>query len=192
MFRSMLAMVLLLSSTAVSADGLYRWVDKDGKVHYGDAPPMTPGQQSEKRKLAAPVADARPPSYETQLAAKNFPVSLYTAPKCGQLCDQARSLLSARGIPFSEISVNDPKRQEELVRLVGAAELPALMVGKQVHKGFEAGLYNTALDGAGYGKSPAPGQSKAPAPAATPAVTPASDPKVANEPAQKSKGRYAD
>ena len=184
----MLTMILLLSSAAVLADGLYRWVDKDGKVHYGDAPPMTPGQPSEKRKLAAPAADARAPSYETQLAAKNFPVSLYTAPKCGQLCDQARSLLNARGIPFSEITVNDPKRQEELIRLVGAAELPALLVGKQVHKGFEAGLYNIALDAAGYGKSPAPGQAKAPAPAATPA----SESKVASEPAQKPKGRYAD
>ena len=189
MLRSMLTMLLLLSSAAALADGLYRWVDKDGKVHYGDAPPITPGQQSEKRKLAAPAPDARPPSYETQIAAKNFPVSLYTAPKCGQLCDDARKLLSARGIPFSEISVNDSKRQEELVRLVGAAELPAMLVGKQVHKGFEAGLYNTALDVAGYGKSPVPGQSKSPAPAA---ATPVSDTKVEAEAAPKPKGRYAD
>ncbi|SHF24970.1 protein of unknown function [Microbulbifer donghaiensis] len=31
---------LLLSSAAACAGDLYRWVDEDGKVHFGDRPPM--------------------------------------------------------------------------------------------------------------------------------------------------------
>jgi hypothetical protein len=31
--------LLLLAAAAAHAQQLYRWVDKDGKVHYGDKPP---------------------------------------------------------------------------------------------------------------------------------------------------------
>ena len=190
MLRSMLMMMLVLASTVVCAQGLYRWVDKDGKVHYTDTPPTNAAKQADKSKLASTPPGAEVGlGYANQIAAKNFPVSLYTAPKCGDLCDQARKLLNARGVPFSEVSVTDSKRQEELVRLVGAAELPALLVGKEVHKGFDTGLYNSVLDTAGYAKSAAPGQKKIAAPNEG---APANNKQTDNEAPPRPKGRYAD
>ncbi len=189
MLRSILMMGLVLASTAVCAQSLYRWVDKDGKVHYTDTAPTNATKQADKSKLASPAPGEEVGlGYANQIAAKNFPVSLYTAPKCGDLCDQARRLLNARGVRFSEVSVTDSRRQEELVRLVGAAELPALVVGKEVHKGFDTGLYNSALDTAGYAKSAAPGQKKIAAPVEGAPANKQPD----NEPPPRPKGRYAD
>ncbi len=191
MLRSVLMMVLLLGSATANADGLYRWVDANGKVHYTDSPPPDSARKSEKRAHAAPPAAVAGLSYANQVAAKNFPVSLYTAAKCGEPCDQARNLLNKRGVPFTEISIADGKLHDELVRLAGSAELPALRVGKQFTKGFETGLFNAALDIAGYGRSPAPGQAKSPLPVPATA-TPASNTQAESEPEPKPKGRYAD
>jgi len=39
MTRTMLLAVLLLNLDLASAESLYRWTDRDGRVHYGDVPP---------------------------------------------------------------------------------------------------------------------------------------------------------
>ncbi|MGV6817409.1 MAG: DUF4124 domain-containing protein [Thiotrichales bacterium] len=39
--RMMLALMALLLATSLQAGGIYRWVDPDGKVIYGDEPPET-------------------------------------------------------------------------------------------------------------------------------------------------------
>jgi glutaredoxin len=191
MLRTIVTIGFALVSATAMADGLYRWVDANGKVHYTDTAPTSPNVKSEKRTFAAPVAEARGLSYENQVAAKNFPVSLYTAPKC-EPCDHARSLLSKRGVPFAEISVIDNKQRDELIKLSGGAELPVLRVGKQINKGYEAGMYNSALDIAGYGKSPAPGQATNPVAAVPPKAQPASDTKDQSDTPPRPKGRYAD
>ncbi len=101
MKRIVLLFCMALLPFGVQADKLYRWVDANGKVHYGDVPPAD-GAQVEAMKFpaaAAPVADL---PYETRRAQQNFPVILYVADNCTEPCDEARKLLNQRGIPFSE------------------------------------------------------------------------------------------
>ncbi len=190
MLRTIVTVSFALVSASALADGLYRWVDTNGKVHYTDTAPSVPNVKSEKRALAAPASDAGGLSYENQIAAKNFPVSLYTAPKCGAPCDEARNHLSKRGVPFSEVSVTDSKLQDELVKLASGAEVPVLRVGKQINKGYESGMFNGALDVAGYAKSAAPSQAKKSVTTTPPTAQPASDSKDNTPP--RPKGRYAD
>lgn len=50
--------VFLLSATSVEAQKLYRWVDKDGKVHYSDQiPPEAVGQAREELNQAGRTVD---------------------------------------------------------------------------------------------------------------------------------------
>lgn len=138
---------------------LYRWVDADGKVHYADQPPPSSARKVEEKTMGSrPADDGRLP-YATRLAAKNFPVTLYIS-GCGELCAAAREHLAKRGIPFSEKDADAPEVQEELKKLIGGLEVPALAVGKTTRlKGYEAGAWDAALDEAGYPRN---------APAATP------------------------
>ncbi|MEX0958412.1 MAG: DUF4124 domain-containing protein [Burkholderiales bacterium] len=55
-----LAGTLLALSVGASAD-VYRWVDKDGRVHYSDQPPP-PGARQEKELQGAPRAPGAPPA----------------------------------------------------------------------------------------------------------------------------------
>ena len=46
---------LLLAASAHAGDKVYRWVDKNGRVHYGDHPPANNGTPAKVRTIAVPV-----------------------------------------------------------------------------------------------------------------------------------------
>ncbi|MEO7404661.1 MAG: glutaredoxin family protein [Burkholderiales bacterium] len=188
MIAAMIGTGLVLGSLSASAQQMYRWVDKSGKVHYSDSAPVDQGKGVENRKLGASVIDTSGLDYGTQQAVKNHPVTLYTAPNCKDACDQARAMLSKRGVPFSEISVTDEQTRAALSKASGDTQVPVLLVGRDMTKGWEPGAYTGALDSAGYPKSIAPGrqQQAAAKPPADAAKAGATNP---NE-LQRPKGKY--
>lgn len=147
------AILLLCLISVANAAELYKYVDKDGRITYSDMPPPREAKKVEKKAVGEAPADAALP-YTTREAAKKFPVLLY-ANDCGEPCRLARQLLEKRGVPYSP---KDPSTSEAdaaaLTKLVGALEVPTLVVGKLKHlKGFEAGAWNSMLDQAGYPKT---------------------------------------
>ncbi len=142
---------LVLALAGASALGqAYRWVDKDGRVHYTQTPPPPDAKNVQRKKLGGNVAESSNLPYATRQAAQNFPVTLYTSPDCGAPCDDARSNLVKRAVPFREISVVDQKSLEDLKKVSGKTQLPALVVGSDVQSGFLEGHFKSALDDAGY------------------------------------------
>ncbi len=144
----------VLSIACADASGqAYRWVDKEGKVHYTQAPPPPDARAVQKKTFRHGPAEASNLPYATQVAAKNFPVTLYTSPDCGAPCDRARAVLVKRAVPFKETSVLSQSDVDEMKRLSGKAGVPLLVVGAQVQSGFQEVLYNDLLDSAGYPSS---------------------------------------
>ena len=154
-------LLLFAANTAFSAT-LYRWVDKNGVVNYGDQVPNSGVQQLEQKKLQSNVIDGQS-SYVLKEAVSKHPVILF-AGDCGPVCTDAQTLLNKRGIPYA---LKDPqKNRADAVALHalmggGAMALPVLKVGDDIIRGFEASRWNAALDEAGYPKSPLPGDVKA-------------------------------
>jgi glutaredoxin 3 len=63
-------------------------------------------------------------------------VIVYTTEPCG-FCRQAKALLTARGVAFSEINLaKDPQGRAELVALTGQMTFPQVLVGKRSVGGF--------------------------------------------------------
>jgi glutaredoxin len=175
----------------------YRWLDEKGRVQYGDAPP--PGARDvRKRELRVAKPEPAPMPFELARLQKDFPVTLYTSPGCKEPCELARAALNRRGIPFREVQVWDPDTNEELKRVSGATEVPTLVVGRSVQRGFEQGLFDALLDSAGYPregilppraqKAPEPPQGYVP-PAAGETQKPVAKPVAAETPSVA--GRYA-
>ena len=157
---STLAAIMLVASTiAVAQSTVYRWVDKDGKVHFSDTPPQEQAKSVTQKTMGGTSLDISQLPYATQVAMKKSPVTLYSGPECGDPCVSGRALLARRGIPFSERDAQrDVADAEALKKLVGALYVPVLVVGESSTKGFDEGSWNTALDGAGYPRSALPGQ----------------------------------
>jgi len=144
--RLWIAVAMVAAMSSASAQ-VYRWTDSSGKRHFTDTPPPASARDVERRR--APSAT----EYALQQARKNHPVKLYTAPGCGVACDEARSLLNARGVPFQEVSVFSEAAIAELKEVSGSASVPILFVGGSMQKGFEQGAFHRSLDAAGYPKT---------------------------------------
>ena len=192
--RAVIFAALLGAACAASAQ-LYRWTDETGRVFVTDTLP--PASARDVHKLpAAPAgsaaADTASLPYAVQLAVKDSPVTLYTAPEC-EPCGTARSLLNARGVPFREVFVVDEAQQDELRKAVGALAVPSIAVGGSVQKGFEEGAYHALLDDAGYPKTgEAPPRSQAePKPAPAAAATEGAQARPAEDAESAASGPYA-
>lgn len=147
--RQAVACVLLLAAGLCSAQTLYRSVGPDGRITYSDRPltANADAATTARRGGTGPTPSALP--YALQQVAARFPVLLYTGADCGP-CDSARQLLTARGVPFNERTVQTDEDIEALRRLSGDTSLPVVTIGGQRLKGFAPGEWAQYLDSAGY------------------------------------------
>ena len=150
--KKVFLLMSMLMLTNVQAGELYRSVDKEGKVHYGDRPLEGTEDVAELKFGKEPTPNESLP-YETQRAMQTFPVTLYAFPDCGPACQKARDFLNKRGIPFTEKSLTKQEDIDAFRKESGDSQLPAATVGKTWLKGFLAEQWNGELDFAGYPKS---------------------------------------
>jgi hypothetical protein len=156
--KTLLAMILLAAAFSVAAQTTYRWVDKDGKVHYSDKRPAASEAKSVEQKRASQLGvNAQELPYSVRQAVADFPVTLFWQPQCGDPCTLARDHLSQRSIPFSEKNVATDADVASLKSLLGGTEatLPVLQVGSRLVKGYQSNEWDNLLDAAGYPKAKA-------------------------------------
>lgn len=155
LLRLALVVAALLAATLAGAQTTYRWIDQNtGKTVFSDLPPP-PGAKQVVKQAGEQTVDERQLPYATRQAAQKFPVTLYTTASCADACQQARSLLNGRGIPFAERILKNDEELAELARLLGSeAGVPSLSVGQQYLRGISDDAWNELLDLAGYPKSP--------------------------------------
>jgi glutaredoxin len=155
------ALIALASAAcAVQAQELYRWTDTSGGVHVTDTPPPADARAMETVRGgvstgaggAAGSATA-PVPYELAIAMKDYPIVLYTTSNCQDACTRARGALNRRGAPFREVQVLDQRSGDELKRVSGGTDVPTLLVGKSVQRGFEQSAFDSLLDAARYPKA---------------------------------------
>lgn len=143
--------LLLMLCAATAHAQLYKWVGPDGKVTYSDTPP--PKSASKVETKALDIGDAGAGAgdlpFEVMEAVKNHPVTLYTTRNCPP-CEEGRKLLSGRGIPFKEKTVNNSEDAAQFREAGGDSNLPLLLVGRNKERGYEPNTWNRTLTAAGY------------------------------------------
>jgi len=159
---------LLALATAAAAQTVYRWVDKEGGVHYADQSPPQDARQVQEKRFGSPnFIDTSGATYAMIRAQQNFPLTLYTAPDCGTECKSARDFLGRRGVPFREIAIRTTQESAKYHQAFGGAEIfvPAITAGNQKQKGFEESAWTRLLDETGYPQAAFPGAANRPVPA---------------------------
>jgi len=151
--RWFLILALLIAGAAQAQQQLYRWTDEKGRVHISDTPPPPSARNVQKKNPGGGAAEPAPQPYELTQAMTDFPVVLYTSPVCKEPCAKAREALNKRGVPFKEVQVWQPETFAELTRVSGSRDVPVLLVGRSVQKGFEQGAFDALLDAARYPKA---------------------------------------
>ncbi|MDD5175236.1 MAG: glutaredoxin family protein [Sterolibacterium sp.] len=146
--------LMLMMAFASQAQTAYRWVDKNGKVHYSDQPPP-PAETREvqqKKLKSGNVIETGGPSFDALQAAQKFPLTLYTSANCVENCKIARDFLARRGAAYAEKVLKTLEDAEEFRKATGSQELivPVLQAGNKSEKGFEENAWRNLLDAAGY------------------------------------------
>ena len=145
------ACALLTGATAsLMAQPVYRIVGADGKVTFSDKPPAASPAKVTTTTTASGggIASSSLP-FELRQIAQKYPVTLYTADNCGP-CQSARSMLTTRGIPFTEKTIKTAQDSQALQRLSGESALPFATIGGQQLKGFSDAEWTQFLNAAGY------------------------------------------
>jgi glutaredoxin len=151
--RHLPLLLLLVAGSAMAQ--VYRQVDKNGVVSYSDQPPARAAQPVMPRGGTVnemPDTNAGALPYELRQVVQRYPVTLYTGDEC-QPCNAARSMLTTRGVPFSERTVKTNEDVAALQRLSGQNTLPVVSIGTQQLKGYSDIEWSQYLDAAGYPKS---------------------------------------
>jgi glutaredoxin len=158
--RVLMAAALAATSLPLAAAQLYQWKDAQGRMVYSDQAPPSAVRDVQQKAFKPSVIEVGE-TYASRVAREKYPVTLYTS-ACGAVCDQARQLLSARGVPFATKDLQASKSaQDELQKLTGKLNVPVLVVGNDKIEGFGAAKWQAALDKAGYPQAPAAGSKPA-------------------------------
>jgi len=135
---------------------VYRYTDTEGRTVYSDRPPSGDVKNLQTKRIGTNFISTSEPGYAASLAAERFPVTLFTF-QCGDVCQNAESLLNKRGVPFTIVNVEEPAGQARLMSVTNDSHAPVMMVGdKLIAKGYNEARWQTMLDEAGYPKTPAP------------------------------------
>ena len=140
---------LLLTAGLAQAQTIYRVVGPDGKVTFSDKPPVSAANMT-ATDAGGKATGANGPTlpFELRQVVSKYPVTLYTANNCAP-CASGRTLLSGRGIPFTEKTVNTAEDADALQRISGENSLPFLTIGGQQIKGYSESEWTQFLDAAG-------------------------------------------
>lgn len=129
--------LLALGSSTLWAEGIYKWTDANGRVHFGDRPPeqaVTETVTVEPSNFYA-ADSAKLPDFES------VNVVLYSAEWCGY-CRQARAHFESNGIPFLEYDIEtDAKGRRDYKRLNGKS-VPIILVNDTRLNGFSASSFD--------------------------------------------------
>jgi len=163
---SILACVLLIFTvfTFEALAGMYMWTDKDGRVHFSDAPPAHGGEanikelpvyESDINRPEVPVKPSPTPEanratseevvQESPPPVRGAKVELYTTSWC-PWCRKAKEYFASKGIAFVEYDIEKDeaaaRRKKQLDRQNG---VPFAVINGKGINGYSEEAYASAL-----------------------------------------------
>jgi glutaredoxin len=158
-----LILFLFFSYTTHGEAQIYKWVDKNGVIHFGQAPPQGtrsaakmestlprkgdsshPQVEDEKthsvEKEPPGVVEERPPVVNQQAAAE-----MYSTSWCGY-CRKAREYFQARGIPLIEYDIEvDAAAAQRKRQIDSRPGVPLVVINGRLIHGYAPAKYEQAL-----------------------------------------------
>lgn len=137
-------LTLMLLAQPVLADGISKWKDANGRVHFGDSPPA--GVSAEQLTVKPNVYEhpAIEPRAVPALPAKK--VVMYSTVRCGY-CRKARAYFKANGIAYTDYDVETSNKGRQDYQRMGARGVPVILVGNQRMNGFSESAFASLYAG---------------------------------------------
>lgn len=139
---------LLINLPVVTSAGVYSWKDANGKIHFGDRPPID--REAEQVKIRVNTYQAPSEILKVDFnRVKKEKVVIYTTQRCGY-CKKAKQFLRREQINYSEYDVETSKKGQRDYKKLKGRGVPIILVGDQRMNGFSEGRMVNMLETAGY------------------------------------------
>ena len=128
-----LCLVCLFTSGACVAE-IYKWVDENGRVHFGDAP----AENQNVEQVDLEINTFESVTYEDVEFAEPGSarkVTMYSTSWCGY-CKKARKYFDANNIAYVEYDIEKSKSARHAYDRLGGKGVPVILVGKKRMNGF--------------------------------------------------------
>ena len=124
---------------------LYKWVDDQGNVHYGDSPP----ENADLKKITGEVSSFSSVSVEPF----QYDPGLVTAPKSGKsvvmystewcgYCKKAARYFRQKKISFKEYDIEKSEKAARDYKRLKGRGVPLILIGKQRMTGFNQNTFD--------------------------------------------------
>ena len=153
--------LLLFSLVLATAHaGVSKWVDAEGKVHYGDRPPASGASTTPLRGTvslgdgitvvpdAGTAAPAGQPAAGAAATPRNGEVWIYTTPTCGY-CNRAKDHMKARHVRYVEKDITANAQYKTEFRNLGGRGVPVTLSGSRRINGYTAEKFDAFLKSSG-------------------------------------------
>ena len=145
------ALCLAVACTSYAGE-LYKWVDDQGRVHYGDKPPDNANLKKITGNVSSfssvSVEPFTPATLNDRKTVAGKTVVMYSTSWCGY-CKKAKRHFQANNIPFKERDIEKSESAAKAYKKLGARGVPVILIGDRRMNGFDA----AAFDAIYYGKS---------------------------------------
>ena len=138
-------LLILMIASPMSNGQLYKWVDKNGNIVYGDNPP----ENVDLKKITGRVSSFKSvkvepfvfdPGNVTQRK-KSKSVVMYSTSWCGY-CKKAARHFRKNGIPFIEHDIEKSAKAAREYKKLNGRGVPLILIGDQRMSGFDARTFN--------------------------------------------------
>lgn len=157
-----IALSMMLVFASIAEAQVQKWIDSDGKTHYGNtAPSNTKSKAVNNGLVSSAIGSSRVPSstqsesdaVDTEtlgisdpkfksLSAGNVErVKLYTTSWCGY-CKKARAYMAANGIKYQEFDIESDRFAKSDYQRHSGRGVPLLVMGNKTLRGFRASSYD--------------------------------------------------
>jgi len=130
---SLLIIFMLFINPLAQTQEIYKWVDKQGKVHFGDRKPDS--QQNIEELNIKLVNSVETVSYQPSSIDIGKKVVIYTTSWCGY-CKKAKKYFTDKRIRYTEKNIEKSKIAKMEFKKLGGKGVPMILVGKKKMSGF--------------------------------------------------------
>ncbi|WP_273528093.1 glutaredoxin family protein [Pseudomonas sp.] len=151
------ALLLALPATAQ----VTKWVDADGRVHYGDRPPagkaistaplrgtlsVGDGMTVVEQEFQSAPAPAKPAALPLP---RRGEIWIYTTPRC-RYCRIAKEHMLLKGLKFAEKDITANPRHQAEFKALGGRGVPVTLAGARRFDGYREEGFEAFLKSAGF------------------------------------------
>ena len=138
-----LCVALIVFAFTAQAE-IHKWVDENGKIHYGDRPPVSGNtEQLEISVESYSTVEVRDMDKHDMAILEKEPkqqnqtkqVIMYSTESCGY-CKKAKAYFNANKINFTERDINKSASAKRQWKKLNGTGVPLILIGERKMRGF--------------------------------------------------------